>query len=376
MESYKDERIYDYTKSFINNWGAIIFILIAIVGIILVGSLSGFKEIKAKKSDSSRMIKEWRDNNESDFPEEYIDIINYDNKNYYFVVEKFDESGKIISWYFAYDSDLTYVFSDSKYWILTFLTIFLSLIVYDMNSKSTLRKVQDSDGSKNARNKYAEQKMKVMDKIEYLDYFFEDEYNEIFQRELRDIVRSVDVDYETYLKEQDKFYFIRWYNFGKKKLLKEKDMIMYKKIKYINKKRKKIDIQKLRSQDVIQDNNGKNNKKIVLLPEGADEFLKNKMKKKVVSQVIMTLVSGLTVTFGIALGDWTVGIAYAFTIISSGITAIIVTTDYARTTLRQRDIARTNYLKKYENKISYYENREKNKKVEQKSYPLLVVDKK
>ena len=103
-------------------------------------------------------------------------IIKYDGKEYYFVIDKMDDSGKIVSWHFAYDSDLTYVFKDSKYWVLTVLTIGLSLSVYRMNAQSTLRKVQDSDGSQKTRMVYAKQKSEIMDDVEYLDYFLEDEF--------------------------------------------------------------------------------------------------------------------------------------------------------------------------------------------------------
>lgn len=366
QEQYEEEKIYDYTKSFINRFGAMFFIVLAVILIILVGSLTGFKEVKAKKSDSSRMLKDWREQNETLFPEEYIDIIKYDGKDYYFVIDKMDDSGKIVSWHFAYDSDLTYVFKDSKYWILTVLTIGLSLSVYRMNAQSTLRKVQDSDGSQKTRMVYAKQKSEIMDDVEYLDYFLEDEFDEIYNRELRSITNVVNFEYDLYIKTPLKDRVPKWYNFKTWRSMSDEEKIIFKKLKIINKKRKKISIQKLRSQDVIQDNPNSKNKKIILLSDGADAYLSKKMRNKLFSQILMTLVSGLTVTFGIALGDWTVGIAYGFTIVSSGITAIIMTTDYARTTLRQRDVSRTNILKKYQNKIPYYKDKYETKIIEEK----------
>lgn len=370
MEQYNNkredniEKVYDYTKGFINNYGAIIFIFIAVIAILLAGSLSGFKEIKAKKSDSSRLLNEWRQNNETLFPEEYIDVIKYDGKEYYFIIDKVDSEGKIISWYFAYDSELAYVFKDSKFWILTGLTLSLSIFVYSMTSKSTLRKVQDSEGSKKAKMAYAVQKNRIMDDVEYIDIFCEDEYNSIYERELRDIVNSVDLDYNVY-KENILLYEIpKWYKIKKWRSMDEEQTIFYKKLRYVNKQRKKINIQKLRGQDLIQENDKNNTKKIVLLSDGAQQFLNKKIRRKIITQSAMTLLSGLTVTFGIALGDWTVGISYAFTIVSAGISGIIVTTDYARTTLRQRDIVKANYLKKFENKIPYYKEKEKQRSEE------------
>lgn len=370
MEQYNNkredniEKVYDYTKGFINNYGAIIFIFIAVIAILLAGSLSGFKEIKAKKSDSSRLLNEWRQNNETLFPEEYIDVIKYDGKEYYFIIDKVDSEGKIISWYFAYDSELAYVFKDSKFWILTGLTLSLSIFVYSMTSKSTLRKVQDSEGSKKARMAYAVQKNRIMDDVEYIDIFCEDEYNSIYERELRDIVNSVDLDYNVYKENISLYEIPKWYKIKKWRSMDEEQTIFYKKLRYVSKQRKKINIQKLRGQDLIQENDKNNTKKIVLLSDGAQQFLNKKIRRKIITQSAMTLLSGLTVTFGIALGDWTVGISYAFTIVSAGISGIIVTTDYARTTLRQRDIVKANYLKKFENKIPYYKEKEKQRSEE------------
>ena len=64
----------------------------------------------------------------------------YDGKEYYFVIDGRDEETKeITKWHWAFDGGLGYVFKDYKFYVMTFISLVLSMFVASVNFTSTIR---------------------------------------------------------------------------------------------------------------------------------------------------------------------------------------------------------------------------------------------
>ncbi|HZK42660.1 MAG TPA: hypothetical protein VFC73_00015, partial [Syntrophomonadaceae bacterium] len=77
--------LYDGFKSFISTFLGVIVAIIGIGVVFIVSSLEGTKEIKASNKENAYLIGAWRENNVGDFPENRVDVIRYNDKDYYFV---------------------------------------------------------------------------------------------------------------------------------------------------------------------------------------------------------------------------------------------------------------------------------------------------
>lgn len=147
VDSVNNSRVYEVlnkTRSWISSALGIIITVIGVAVIFVVASLEGTREINASKSDSGKLLNEWRASQEviAGYPEELVDIVSYKDKEYYFVIDSLSEENEIIKWHFAYDGGLEYVFSDYKFYILTALTIAIAMFVSSVNYISTVRSVK------------------------------------------------------------------------------------------------------------------------------------------------------------------------------------------------------------------------------------------
>jgi len=69
----------------------------------------------------------------------------------------------------------------------------------------------------------------------------------------------------------------------------------------------------------------------------------------ILQRVLTSALSGLTVAFGIVLGNWVLGITYGVSVFISFVSAIVIATDYVNTTLRNRFLAKADLLNEFDN---------------------------
>ena len=63
----------------------------------------------------------------------------------------------------------------------------------------------------------------------------------------------------------------------------------------------------------------------------------------------MSGLSGLVVAFGVVFGNWVLGLTYGLTILISYVSSIVVATDFTSTTLRNRYLAKADFLNEFNN---------------------------
>lgn len=352
----------DSFKSFISTFMGVIVAFIGIALIFVVSSLEGSKEIKASNKENAVIMGMWREQNASQFPEDKVDIIRYNDKDFYFVVDKVSEDGTILKWYFAYDGGLGYVFSDYKFYILTSITIMIAVFVAHINYTTSINSTKNTTKFLKTLKAYQDTKNKVVKHTQYIPMFCAYKNKQLYEDTKREIVESADINYEFYISDK----------FDKEKLEKWQLEILDN--------IKKIKIKRISSSDLLQEKSGKA-KTVSLLPISPEEHKKNYNIRSIVQKIVSSCLSGLTVAFGIVLGNWVLGITYGFTVLVSFIMANITGVDYANNGLRQRYIAKADLLNEFDNMIDYFIAQEKEllKKEENplpKTYPLVVVNKK
>jgi hypothetical protein len=354
MEAYeqhtplKDSRFftaYNKTRSWILASLGVIFTIVGALVIFFVASLEGTKEIRASNSDSGKMLNIWREQTGSttnEFPEEKAIIILFEGKEYYFVVESFnEETGDIQKWYFAYDGGLEYIFGDEKFYILTSLTIVISLYVANINYSTTVRSTMLTETFSKTLSHYQKKKEEIEKYTQYIPDFCA--YKNIQEYELakRDIVESAGLNYKHYSSD----------NFDESKLEPWQKKVL--------KKIKRIKVQKLKTSDLLQEHNMSFSTKIVLLPIGQKEHQKRFLIVGFVQKTITSALSGLVVAFGVILGNWILGITYGMVVFISFVASIVVATDFVSTTLRNRFLAKADLLNEFANIKEKFINEEK-----------------
>ena len=135
----------------------------------------GTKEVKASSSVSGKILSEWRLEKgiETGFPEEKVDIMTYDGKEYYFVIDGRDdeETKEITKWHWAFDGGLGYVFKDYKFYVMTFISLVLSMFVASVNFTSTIRSLTKTNEFAKTLIYYQQQKDKSKPYTQYLSLF-------------------------------------------------------------------------------------------------------------------------------------------------------------------------------------------------------------
>lgn len=338
------------TKGFINAWIGLILTVLAVITIFVVAALEGTKEIKAPNALSGVLLTQWRHENSvtSGFPEPFVTVIEHNNREYYFVVEELNpDTQEIISWYWAYDGGLGYVFSDYKYYVLVSITFIFSLFVAVVNYNSTIDKGIKTETFNKTLLFYQKRKEKVAGYTQYLSLFCSFKTKEAYIEEKRNIVEGANLDWDDYV--------------NKKINLEDLEKWQRKNLKKIE----KIKILKLSPTDLLFETRYSGSK-IRLLPQSQDEHKKVFMYKSVATKFITSFASGLVAGFGIILGNWVLGLILGFAIIISAITSIISAADYVTHTLKNRYIGKSEFLGEFDNvKEEYKKQYEENKKVKE-----------
>lgn len=351
MEAYNEvemqdtNNVYDLLEkgiSWVYSMLGVLVVIICTVLAFLLASLDGTKEIRTSNSLSGKLLNEWRekvgDVEGVLFPKEKIDLIEYNNKEYYFIIEEVNEEGNITKWYYAYDSNFTYVFQDLKYYILWTLTLILSLTVAIVNYKHTVNNQKERPKFKSSLKYYQDQKKSSENITQHLPDFCNDKNKQAYENKKREIIEDADIDYDFY--KSEKFSYDKLEKWQKKRL----------------KKIKKIKIKRLTQSDLLQEHNGKVGKKVVLLPIGEEEHFRSFVIKKVIVNLFSLGVGGLVIGFGFKFGNIGLGLTFGSMVISSWIGAVFTAIDFVNNVLRNRFIAKGNYLREFYNTKDKYIN--------------------
>lgn len=346
--------LYDGFKSFISTFLGVIVAVIGIGVVFIVSSLEGTKEIKASNKENAYLIGEWRENNVSDFPENRVDIIKYNGKDYYFVVEKFGDNNEVIEWYFAYEGGLGYVFGDYKFYILTGITIMVSVFVAQINYTTSINSTMGTIKFLKTLKVYQDSKNRVAKKTQYIPAFCSYKNKQLYENTKRDIVEGANISYDYYVSE--KFDPLKLEKWQQKALLKIK----------------KIKIEKITPSDLLQEKTSRS-KIQSHLPISPEKHKANYLMTSFIQKIISSALSGMVVALGVVLGNWVLGLTYGFTVLLSFITANIKGADYANSGLRQRYIAKADLLNEFYNMVGYFE--EEAKKEKQKEETIILEEK-
>jgi hypothetical protein len=332
MEQYNQDaqkllNAYQKTRSWLVNFLGIIVTIIGVGVIFVVSSLEGTKEIRVSNAKSAEIVNYWRSTGghaSNTFPEERSELIIYDGQQYYFMIDENDD------WYFAYDGGFAYIFTDYKFYVLTSLTIVISMWVASINYTSTTRSVMQTEGFVRTLNVYAERKRDVEKFTQLIPEFCIYKNQQAYETAKREIVEEASIHYADYIKT----------DFDVNKL----EDWQIKKLKKI----RNIKVKKIYSSDLLQENGGSIGK-IQLLPMGEREHRRIFMVTGGVQKIISSALSGMVVAFGVVLGNWVLGITYGLTVVMSFVSAIIVATDFVSTTLRNRYLAKADLLREFDN---------------------------
>lgn len=342
MEAYeqqKDSAFYvAYTKarSWVSTFLGIILTVLGIGVVFVVSSLEGTKEIQAPSAVSASILNQWRENNEGLYPEARAEIISYEGKEYYFVIKNDNPDTEIIEeWYFAYDGGLDYVFSDYKFYVLTSITSLVSIYVAYVNYVTTTRSVMGTEVFVKTLKHYQEKKQKIEKYTQYIPDFCMYKNKQAYENAKRDIIEEAAISYDIYKKHEFDYTFLSKLAPWQKKILK---------------KITKIKVQKIHSADLLQEHNtGKLEMNIELLPQSQKQHQREFVWGGILQRIFTSALSGLTVAFGIVLGNWVLGITYGISVFMSFVSAIVIATDFVSTTLRNRFLAKADLLNEFDN---------------------------
>lgn len=332
QEESKVMQLYEKGRSFLTAWLGVILTLVAMVVIFIVAALEGTKEVKASNSDSGKIMNIWRQSAgvEEGFPEENTAFVNYKNKEYYFVVSKYNDENEVIKWYWAYDGGLDYIFHDYKYYVLVGLTLVFSIFVSIVNYNSTLDSVFETSKFKKSLGYYQEKKSAISQYTQYIPLYCSYKNKQAYEDKKREFVEDANINWETYNSKEFNIKVLeRW---QKRKL----------------RKIRRIKILRMRSSDLLQEQSF-STRKVRMLPEGPTEHKTKFILIGSVQKLITTAMSGLIAGFGIIIGNWPMGLVFAGTIIMSHISSIVTAADYGMNTLRQRFIGKGDHLLEFNN---------------------------
>lgn len=334
MEQSKEKRsmyeIFDGFKSFISTFLGVIVALFGIAVVFVVASLEGTKEIKASNRENAILMSKWREENDTMFPEHKVDVITFGDKDYYFIITEYDENLNVKEWYFAYEGGLDYIFTDYKFYILTVLTIIVSVFVSQINYTTSVNSTMNTTKFLKTLKVYQDSKEKIAEHSQYLPMFCAYKNKQTYNDVKRNIIESADITYE--------FYNSKDFDINKLEKWQRKRLKAIKKIK----------IDRMSTSDLLQEKS-RRLRKVSLLPISPERHKRNYMLSTFGTKTISSALSGLTVVLGVVLGNWVLGITYGFTVFVSFITSNITGGDYANNGLRQRFIAKSDYLNEFYN---------------------------
>ena len=336
----KDSVFYlTYTKarSWISTFLGIILTVLGISVVFIVSSLEGTKEIQAPSAVSAAILNAWREENPGEsYPEPRADVFLYDNKEYYFVINNDNPDTEIIEdWHFSYDGGLDYVFTDYKFYVLTAITTVVSIYVAYVNYITTSRSVMGTESFVKTLKHYQEKKQKIEKYTQYIPDFCLYKNRQAYENAKRDIIEEAAIAYEVYDKNRLNYDFFKKLQPWQIKTLK---------------KIRKIKVQKIFSADLLQEHNaGGLELNIKMLPQSQKEHQKMFVWGGVLQRVLTSALSGLTVAFGIVLGNWVLGITYGISVFISFVSAVVIATDFVSTTLRNRFLAKADLLNEFDN---------------------------
>ena len=307
--------IYSKARRFIAGAIGIGITVLCAAGIFVIAALEGTKEVKASNSDSGKILNIWREANGGqvgDFPEEKAEIIEYKNREYYFVVENRDETGEITDWYFAFDGGINYVLQDAKFYVLWVAFAFYTA---QTNYRQSLRSAMTTPTFTKTLNYYQTKKEAIKSYTQYIPDFCIHKNQEAYENAKRSIIEDAGLNYNFYCSP----------NFDITKLAPWQTKVL--------KRLEKIKIKKIRSSDLLQEGGRQTDTKIRMLPMGQAEHERRFLITSLSQKIVTTFLSGLVMAFGVILGNWILGVTFAITIFLSAITAIVVAADYANSTL-------------------------------------------
>jgi hypothetical protein len=335
----KDSVFYStYTKarSWISTFLGIILTIFGIGVVFVVSSLEGTKEIQAPSAVSASILNAWRENNESQYPEQRAEIIEYNGKEYYFVIT-FDDpiTDEIEQWHFAYDGGLDYVFSDYKFYVLTAITSVVSIYVAYVNYITTTRSVMGTEAFGKTLKHYQEKKQKIERYTQYIPDFCMYKNKQAYENAKRDIIEEAAIGYDLYKQHEFDYVYLSKLAPWQKKILS---------------KIQKIRVRKIYSADLLQEHNTNGMElKIDLLPQSQKQHQRSFVWGGMLTRILTSALSGLTVAFGIVLGNWVLGITYGISVFISYVSAVVIATDFVSTTLRNRFLAKADLLNEFDN---------------------------
>jgi hypothetical protein len=328
---------YTKARTWVSTFLGVILTIMGIAVVFVVSSLEGTKEIKASNSASGAILTIFRENNpETLYPEEKVDIVEYQGREYYFVVANDNpDTPEIDEWYFAYDGGLDYVFTDYKFYVLTSITSVVSIYVAYVNYITTTRSVMGTEIFSKTLKHYQDKKQKIEKYTQYIPDFCVYKNKQAYENAKRDIIEEAAINYEIYKKNEFNFDFFKTIAPWQKNILK--------KIQHIK-------VQKIHSSDLLQEYGGGGvNYKIEMLPQGQKEHQRSFVWGGILQRIFTSALSGLTVAFGIVLGNWVLGLTYGISVFISFVSAIVIATDYVTTTLRNRFLAKADLLNEFDN---------------------------
>lgn len=325
--------VYNKTRSWITASIGIIIAILCAGAMFIISSIEGTKEVKASSSVSGKILSEWRLEKgiETGFPEEKVDIMAYDGKEYYFVIDERDEETKeITKWHWAFDGGLGYVFKDYKFYVMTFISLVLSMFVASVNFTSTIRSLTKTNEFAKTLIYYQQQKDKAKPYTQYLSLFCIEKNKEAYDIAKRDIIEDAGILYVDYI--NNKYEYKMLMNWQKRKL----------------RKIRKIKIDKLHSNDLLQEK-AQSATKVQMLTVSQSKFQTKFMTSKFFKSVLNSAVGGLSFAFGLVIENWTVGLVYSLMIFMSWVSAVMTATDYVETKLKARYIGKADYLIEFDN---------------------------
>lgn len=322
---------YTKAKSWVTTFLGVIVMAIGVTVVVLISALEGTKEVKAASGTSVKILQMWREENAAEegvFPEDHGEMILYEGQEYYFVIDEQNESGDITAWHFAYDGGFGYVFRDPKFYILTSITIIIAMFVAYINYTSSIRSVMNTISFGRTLKYYQREKEGIQPFSQYLPEFCAYKNKQLYETARRDIVARAGLNYDAYVK-------------GECKNLEKWQIKQLRRLKHIK-------IERIYQSDLMQESGGFS-RHYALLPMGQKKHKTRFMVSGGVQKTISAGLSGMVVAFGVVLDNWWLGIIYGFTVFMSFITSIIIGTDYAGTTLRNRFIAKGDLLHEFGN---------------------------
>lgn len=337
------------TKNWISNSLGIIILVVGLVAMFVVASLEGSREIRVSNQESGALMNIWKEENPDRYtPRAKVDMVVHDGETYYYMV---DEDGE---WYWAHEGGFGYVFQSYRWYFLTFVATIITIFVAQTNYKLAVSNGKKTPHFSSSMKYYGDSKTRCAPYVQYIPEFCTFKNEQSYINAKRDIIEEAGVNYETYIKNE-KDLSVLYLDDWQKKILKNIE---------------KIKINRLKPQDLLQEA-GSGGVRISLLPMGEQEHQDKFLKSSIIQKSITTAFSGTAISFGIVLGNWTLGLIYGAMIFISYISAIVIGTDYASTTLRNRYIAKADLLNEFYNTKDNFIKKEEDKPILNKEEKVL-----